>query len=91
MKRFEPPVREEPATALDGVHGAEHPGQRLGIAGRRLERDQVHLHRIEMLVALGEELLLDVFHPRGLGCYRTKTPASSSTGSRSEISCAIAP
>ncbi len=54
--------REESAGALDGVHRAEDARQQLAGPGFALERDQVPVQLVQILVTLDEELGDDVVH-----------------------------
>ena len=60
--RLEPVVGQEAAGALDRVDRAEHAAEQVPAGGVLLERDQVVVQLVEVLVALDEELLDDLVH-----------------------------
>jgi len=64
-ERLEPREREEPAGALDGVDGAEDRGDERTRRRVLLERHEVAVEVVEVLVALDEELLADVVQALG--------------------------
>src|SRR5690606_32720557 len=56
------PVAEEPARPLDRVDRAEDAAQQLTRGRGALERDEVLVELVEVLVALDEELVDDLIH-----------------------------
>ncbi len=62
--------REEPARALDRVDRPEHAAQQLARAGGALERDQVRVELVEVLVTLHQELVDDVVQILHVGLPR---------------------
>ena len=77
---FQTIEREEAARALDRVDRAEHAAQQPAVARRALERDEVAVELVEVLVTLDEELADDVVDVLHAGPPGAATPRGSSPG-----------